>query len=120
MVWAGFPISGRTAYFSRILGWTARGASIRSESSSTLPWTIARYVFLIVRRSNWPARRQWASSVLAMRIRPVVSRSRRWMMPGRQGSEPVEREELVFWAWVGGGKIREGAGVGGKGKTGEG
>ena len=48
------------------------------------PWTSARYVFLTRRALSWAISDAWAASFLATISRPLVSRSRRWTIPGRR------------------------------------
>ena len=69
------------------------GASIRPTAAATLPWTRARYVFLIRRALSWAISEAWAPSCLATMSSPLVSRSRRCTMPGRDdpGDPPVVR-----------------------------
>ena len=56
-----------------------------SLSISGVPTTMAKYSFSIDRDWNWIASRPWAWSCRATRIAPLVSRSKRCTMPGRNG-----------------------------------
>ena len=92
-VTAGRPFRGSTAIFFRSTGWRPMGASTVPESSRKLPTATASYTR--AREWSWScsARARWALSFFAAMMRPEVSRSMRWTMPGR--SSPLIPESVL-------------------------
>lgn len=77
------PFLRSTAIFFRSTGWRPMGASTVPQSSRKPPTATASYT----RAGSDPGAGRpgpgWARSFLAATIRPEVSRSMRWTMPGR-------------------------------------